>query len=449
MSSNNTIFTGASRYASDFQQIIDRSVAIASLPLVQLQSQKMALGDQSAALTTLDAKLVSLQGVIQSLEAAAGGSYSTSVSDGAVVRASLSGSPLEGVYSVEVVDIGSYTSAMSADGLASVTDPSSGSISSASEFTLTVDGVDYSVTPASNTLSALADAINALSGAGVQATIVNIGSSTSPDYRLSLQCAKLGAVTVQLNDGSQDLLDTLSTGTLASYKVNGQPSTPISSDSRTVTLAPGLSVTLLKAGTAEVSVSRSASGVSSALSSFVTTYNSLVDELDLHRGEQAGALRGNSILYGLSQALREITGYSSETGAISSLASLGLSFNEQGKLSLDMTVFSSATSGQFGALASFLGSSSGGGFLQFATGVLNGLEDTTDGVLKMAIRSIQTDISGQDARIAEQEDRIDRLRQNLEAQMAAADALIASLEQQVKYINGLFESMRVARESMR
>jgi flagellar capping protein FliD len=129
--------------------------------------------------------------------------------------------------------------------------------------------------------------------------------------------------------------------------------------------------------------------------------------------------------------------------------SLGLSFNEQGKLSLDMTVFSSATSGQFGALASFLGSSSGGGFLQFATGVLNGLEDTTDGVLKMAIRSIQTDISGQDARIAEQEDRIDRLRQNLEAQMAAADALIASLEQQVKYINGLFESMRVARESMR
>jgi flagellar capping protein FliD len=81
--------------------------------------------------------------------------------------------------------------------------------------------------------------------------------------------------------------------------------------------------------------------------------------------------------------------------------------------------------------------------------VLNGLEGTTDGVLKMAIRSIQTDISGQDARIAEQEDRIDRLRQNLEAQMAAADALIASLEQQVKYINGLFESMRVARESMR
>ena len=50
----------------------------------------------------------------------------------------------------------------------------------------------------------------------------------------------------KLNDGSQDLLDTLTTGGLATYDVNGLGNT-IHSNSRTVTLAPGLTVNLLQA----------------------------------------------------------------------------------------------------------------------------------------------------------------------------------------------------------
>jgi hypothetical protein len=40
--------------------------------------------------------------------------------------------------------------------------------------------------------------------------------------------------------------------------------------------------------------------------------------------------------------------------------------------------------------------------------------------------------------------RIEALTNRLNAQMAAADALIASLEQQAVYISGMFESMRAA-----
>ena len=36
-SSNSAIFSGSSRFAQDFQSVIDRSVAIASFPLQQLQ----------------------------------------------------------------------------------------------------------------------------------------------------------------------------------------------------------------------------------------------------------------------------------------------------------------------------------------------------------------------------------------------------------------------------
>jgi flagellar hook-associated protein 2 len=209
-----------------------------------------------------------------------------------------------------------------------------------------------------------------------------------------------------------------------------------------------LTVTLLKAGTADVTVSRGTTAVGNALSSLVTAYNEAVDELDVHRGEENGALSGDSLLYTLSQSLRDLTGYSTGTDGISSLTALGLNFDDQGKLSLDTTTFSTATDGQFQALETFLGSSSSSGFLKSATDLLNSLEDSTDGIIKTALSSMETQIADQDDLIANEQVRIDQLEESLVAQMAAADALIASLEQQVNYMNGLFAAMQAARESL-
>ena len=72
----------------------------------------------------------------------------------------------------------------------------------------------------------------------MQATIVNVGGSTSPDYRLSLQGTKYAPTSIQLNDGTQDLLTTLSTGSYVSYQVNGADTTA-TSDSRTFSILPG------------------------------------------------------------------------------------------------------------------------------------------------------------------------------------------------------------------
>lgn len=64
----------------------------------------------------------------------------------------------------------------------------------------------YELSPASNTLQGLVDAINAQSGANVQASKVNVGTTAVPDYRLSVVSSVAGAVSIQLNDGSMDLL---------------------------------------------------------------------------------------------------------------------------------------------------------------------------------------------------------------------------------------------------
>ncbi|MFB3776009.1 MAG: flagellar filament capping protein FliD [Bryobacteraceae bacterium] len=444
-SGGSTIFSGTSRYSSDFQQIIDRAVAIAFLPKSQMENTKSTLSAQSTALGTLDAKFEALQNSIASLGAARA-SYSTSTSDGSVASASVSDGALAGVYQIEVVNLGSYTSSMSIDGLSQVADPYKESVSTSASFTLTVNGDEYTIAPSGSSLVELAEAINA-SGAAVEATIVNIGSPTAPDFRLSLRSTALGAVAIQLNDGSTDLLDTISTGTLAEYRVNGQPASVITSDSRTVTIAPHLTANLLKEGTTQVTVSHNLASVTNAFSSLVSAYNAAVDELDKHRGKDAGALAGSSLVHTLSRSLRDLVTYDSGTGGISSLTSLGLEYDDKGKLSLDMTAFSAATTGQWEALNAFLGQSDGDGFLKYATDVMNGLENSTDGVIETAISSLKDQISWQETRIEQEQDRIDQLEENLIARMSAADALIASLEQQVTYITGLFESMRSLREN--
>ena len=112
------IFSGNSRYASDFQTVINRSVAIASLPLQQLSNNKLVLQDQSTALTGLDNKFASLQSALGSIESATGlSSYSSSVSNGSVVKANISSGAMEGTYTVEVTSLGSFSNTMSRDGL--------------------------------------------------------------------------------------------------------------------------------------------------------------------------------------------------------------------------------------------------------------------------------------------------------------------------------------------
>ncbi len=447
MPDSGTIFTGTSRYSSDFRNIIDRAVAIASLPLARLQSDTSNLQAQASALGRLRTAFESLRNAVTGLEQATGISgYTTAVSNGAILTASISSGALAGVWSLEVTSLGAWTSTLSKDGLIRVSDPTTQNISTATSFTLTVNGTPTVITPEAATLYELVEAINE-AGLDVEASIVNLGSTSSPDYRLAIRSTKLGSVSIQLSDGAEDLLDTLATGTKASFKVNGM-ATAVETDSRTVTLAPGLTITLLgvsEPGVATtVTVSRSSSAFTQALSSLVAAYNAALDALDAHRGEGAGALAGQSVVRMLGDALRRLTRYESGTSSIRTLTALGLTYDDQGRLSLDTTAFQHAVGGNPALLTEFLGSSSDGGFLGWANEVLDGLLDATGGVLTVTAEALEDQMEAQERRIEVEQERVDRVHEDLVARMAAADAMIAALEQQAEYITQLFESMRIA-----
>src|SRR5208283_4637732 len=88
--SNGTMFTGTSQYSQDFQNVITRAVAIASLPITLLTNQQTTLTNQSTALTKLDTDFTALQTAVQGIQSALdGSSYQTTISDPTVVSASV------------------------------------------------------------------------------------------------------------------------------------------------------------------------------------------------------------------------------------------------------------------------------------------------------------------------------------------------------------------------
>ncbi len=432
-------FTGGSTFAPDLQSALNRALAIASLPIQQLQAAKQKIDDRGSELGTINGLFTTLQ---NSLAALASGSVSkvlsATVSDPTVLHASISGNPLQGSYTIQVLDPGSASSALGIAPATTVTDPSSQNISSSTSFTLTVGSNTYTINPSSQSLNALAAGINA-SGAPVQATVINLGSPSSPDYRLALQSTNLGNVALQLNDGTSDLLTSTATGTNASYTVNGQPPGGISSNQRTVTIAPGLNVSLDKAGTSTVTVAGDTTEISKALSSFVSSYNAVVAELQKQHGQSAGPLAGDSTVYEMESALRQLGDYAGASGSITSLTQLGIEFTKTGTLTFNSSALSGLGSQQISDAIGFLGDPASGGYLQFATNTLNGLLDPVSGLLPSQQQSVQNQSQREAQAITDAQARVTQLANQLTAQMAAADALIAKLQQQTIFLQGLFQ----------
>ena len=65
--SSSSIFTGSSQFSQDFQNVISRATAIASLPITQLNTDKTNLSSQADALTGIDGKFKALQTAIQGI----------------------------------------------------------------------------------------------------------------------------------------------------------------------------------------------------------------------------------------------------------------------------------------------------------------------------------------------------------------------------------------------
>ena len=436
-SSSDGIFTGTSQFSSEFQSEISRETAIADVPIDLLENQQTTLNSQSSALTTLNTDFTSLQTAVQGIgNALSGSSYSADVSDTDVVSATLSDGATQGVYSIDVENVGAYQTSLSTN-----TWNSSGS--TPNTYTLVVGNTSYQFTPTGNSAESVAEAINSQFGNLVQATAVNVGSASSPDERISLQSTTLGPTTVDIQlNGTSLQTQQQPPGALAQYMVNNSGVTT-TSDTSSVTVSDGVTLNLLSTGSASVTVTCPASGVSDALSSFVSAYNQCATDIAAQRGQSGGALQGQSIVNELQQALNSIADYvdtGNLGGSVNSLSSLGVTMDDTGQMSFDTLGFAGTDLTDSSAVNAFLGSTTGGGFLETATNTLNNLLNSTSGLLTTEQSNDQTQLTDISNQIGTDQTNVTQMQTQLEDQLAQSDATISEMEQQYSSLSAMFSA---------
>jgi flagellar hook-associated protein 2 len=442
-SSTSAIFNGSSTYSSDFQSAITRSVQIASLPITQLQSDVTTFQTQSTELTSLDSEFTALQTSIQSIDQSlSGSSFSSTISNPAVVSTTVGDGAVEGDYAIQVSDVGAYATSLTASTWASPA-------GAANTYQLEIGSSSYNISPADNSAASVASAINSQEGDKVQATVVNVGSNATPDYRISLQSTMLGDTPVDLQLNGTSLQTPQAVGRVAQYIVNNSGLT-VSSNTRSVAIATGLTVNLLSTSGSpvDITLTRSTAALSSALTSFVTAYNASVDGVDNDRGQAGGPLQGKPVMLSLSQALSSISTYNSPGSSISGLSGLGLTLNQNGHLTFSTTSLLSTELTNAAGVASFLGSASGGGFLLQASNILAGLEDPTTGLIKTSENDFQNQITKTNATITADQNQVSLLQTNLTNQMSAADAAIAVMQQQSSYLTEMFQAQQLSSQQI-
>lgn len=434
-------FNGQSTYSADFQQIINKAVQTQSIPLAQMTDQKNA--DQTTLTTLQDIAqpVQQLQSAISALASSVTSSALTpTISNTSAVSVALTSNATAGNYQLEVDSLGSATQTISTGSPQVITDPTSQDLSTASSYTLTVNGTATTITPASNNLNGLVSAINGNSALGVTASVVNVGSSNSPDYRLALQANQLGSVSIGLSDGTNNLLQTLSTGSPALYKVDGL-NKQISSTSDSVQLAPGVTATLLgttpSGSPASISVGASTSSAQTALQNFATAYNTVVSAFATQHGQTDGALSGSSILLIAQQAMESINGYTTQSGGLGYLSAVGLDLNTQGQLTFNQSEFDSSVGSNFTALSDFVGSAQSG-FVGAANNAVANLIDPAYGGITLQENALTQDLSSLSTKITDQTNQINLFQQNLALQLSASDAAISVLQSQNTFFQGLF-----------
>lgn len=362
----------------DTETIINQLMTVERQPLQSLTNKKAAFDAKITAYGNLSSALARLKTSLSSLKSASIFGMTASSSDAAVFTASASTSASEGAYNVKVNNVATkqsvYSERFNSDGTA-VADLSSVATQKLKIQVGSATAVEVTVDSTNNTLTGIRDAINAAK-AGVTASVINDGTG----YRLALSSGTTGAsnrIILQVDEDNDAVYsetgvesDTTGLSKLAlnaTYDADGAVTGGITNmtqsqaavdaslvvdgltitrSSNTVTdILTGVTLNLLNnsAGkTLTLTVSKDTQKVKDNINGFVGAYNtvmglarSLVKTTPGKSALLAGDSTANSIINRLNSAVTSLY-------AGASAASLGLSHDKQGNLTLDTKILDSA-----------------------------------------------------------------------------------------------------------
>lgn len=358
----------------DYRSLVDAIIQQERQPAARLESQLDKYANQQTALTAYRSRLDALRTAAKALQdgtAFDATTGTTTVVSGTKAVATVATSPATapGSFRLVVTQL-ARTEKLAGTGTASTTDPL------AQAGTITINGIDIDVT-AVDSLADLRDRINALdagdSPIGVRATILSVSPT---DNRLVLTSGASGATGIALADTAGAVLQSLGLqdggGTVppAAILVDGADALftidgiALTRTSNVVTDAlEGVTLTLTSeepGAVTDIAVGRFMDAARGAMQTFLEAYNGLVDFMksqDVATDSSRPALYNDSLIRGLRRDLPSNL-LSSVLGAapdLATAASVGLSLDREGKLSLDTATFESAFNTRYDDLRTLFG----------------------------------------------------------------------------------------------
>jgi flagellar hook-associated protein 2 len=424
-------------------QLVSELVTATEAPQQSLiANQTSAVTAQISALGTLKSALSTFQSSLAALDTPSAFQLeSATSSDQTLFTATAGSGAVAGNYSVAVSQLAQAQQLLS--GPVTATSLGSGTL------TLSLGGTSFNVTLTSSddTLAGLAAAINSAGGnPGIGATVLQ--GSAGPQLLLSSsQTGAANTIQVSESGGSPALAAlTYGTGNTANYTqeaaaqdaaftISGvaftSPTNAVSSAMGGVTLNL-LGTSASGAAPATLTISNDTSTITSNIQAFVTAYNTLQSALVSLGGydtssSTAGPLMGDAGLNGIQnqiqQALYSIVNTGSAT--YNTLASIGITTNSDGSLSLNSATLAGALGTNFSAVSQLFSSTSG------VAASINSDINTALGP--------NGSITAEGQTLTDQENSLTQQSNRLNTQMAA---LTASLTQQYSALNALLSSLQ-------
>ena len=409
----------------DSKALIDAIIEAKETVNKKRQEEIDYLTSQNEAFSTLNTKILALDKLIDPFRTSnAGGISKKSTSSDATVATAVVGSnAINASYSLTVTSvadaaIGSYNQTYTA-----TTDAISTTASGTATILVGLAGdqisIDVAVTQNVTTLAQFVDAINADPDANgrVSASIVNVGTSASPSYKVVINTLQQGTAkgTIAVSQvGGLTELDTSNAtvrqATNAVFSISGITGT-ITRDSNTVSdVIPGMTFTLSKVGSATISVSNDSESTADKIQEIVDAYNDIVKYIsDNDTVVQDPNSRDKSVTYGtlaktrtdndfLGQFRTAIAAAVASGGTtVRTMADLKVSTNRDGTLSFDKEKFieqvSADSNGATEVLNNFSDSISGISGILYQFTKLEGYIDISERANRTKIETLQESIA--------------------------------------------------------
>lgn len=430
-----------------------------------LQDTINKLTDTNTVFDELSDKLESLKAAAYKFRAISGGAVSKTgtSTDESVLTASAGNSALNSSFTVTVNQIAKNSTYSFND--TNISSSSSALVSGlAGTDTISVETgtgsdketVTLNVTN-TTTLEDLATNFNSTSNKST-ASIVNVGTSASPTYKLVFTSNYEGtqkgtvAITVGANIQAQGRFTaaTTSQATDSQFSITGITGSITRSTNQISDVVSGVTLNFNKAGTSTVTISNDSASSTETIQDFVDAYNEVnayIKENDLITREDSGdsvnnifgPLASSSIDNNILTALRTSLSNAGKTGSsINVLADIGITTERDGSLKFNTAVFNSALSSEPNSVRTI--TEDLGEDLAAVDGTIAQFTQY-NGTIDLAVNANKTQITNFQDKISLIERSISQQESALTGRFSRLESLISKLTSQQQQLSSILGSL--------